>query len=76
MKLRQKEAEQKRQRKKHLSGRSRKRRLRTVSPKKSPRAGAQQRGKVGRSHLADSESRSSEEEDAHSLKLGHKRGRK
>ncbi|XP_060107390.1 zinc finger protein 512 [Heteronotia binoei] len=76
MKLRQKEGEQKRQRKKHLSNRSRKRRLRTVSPKKSPRAGAEQRGKVGRSHLGDCESRSSEEEDAHPLKLDHKRGRK
>ncbi|XP_015272350.1 PREDICTED: zinc finger protein 512 [Gekko japonicus] len=76
MKLRQKETEQKRQRKKHLSSRGRKKRLRTASPKKSPRPGAEQRGKVGRSHPADSESRTSEEEDAHPLKLGHKRGRK
>ncbi|XP_054845471.1 zinc finger protein 512 isoform X2 [Eublepharis macularius] len=80
MKLQQKGAEQKRQRKKHLSSRSRKRRLRTVSPKKSPRSGTEQnqlRGKAGRSHLADSESRSSEEDDAsHPLKLSHKKGRK
>ncbi|KAL8184162.1 UNVERIFIED_CONTAM: hypothetical protein K2H54_008027 [Gekko kuhli] len=76
MKLQQKETEQKRQRKKHLSGRGRKKRLRTASPKKSPRAGPEQRGKVGRSHPADSESRTSEEEDTHPLKLGHKRGRK
>nr|XP_056708271.1 zinc finger protein 512 [Euleptes europaea] len=79
MKLRQKGAEQKRQRKKHLGSRSRKRRPRTVSPKKSPRAGAQQsqqRGKAGLSHPADSESRSSEEDDAHPPKHGHKKGRK
>ncbi|XP_077185801.1 zinc finger protein 512 isoform X2 [Paroedura picta] len=76
MKMWQREGEQKRQRKKYLSSRSRKKRLRTVSPKKAPRAGVEQKGKGGRSHLVDSESRSSGEEDAHPLKPGHKRGRK
>ncbi|XP_048371476.1 zinc finger protein 512 isoform X2 [Sphaerodactylus townsendi] len=74
MKLQQKGTEQKRQRKKNLTSRSCKRRPKT---KKSPRAGAeqsQQRGRTGRSHLAGSES--SEEDDAHPVKPGHKKGRK
>ncbi|KAJ6661293.1 hypothetical protein lerEdw1_015430 [Lerista edwardsae] len=78
MKLRQKEAEQKRQRKRHTL--SRKRTQRTASSKKPPKVapeqGRRRQHKAGRSPAADSESRSSEEDSPQPLKLSHKRGRK
>ncbi|XP_044277012.1 zinc finger protein 512 isoform X2 [Varanus komodoensis] len=76
VKLQQVEAEPKRQRKKRLSSRSRKRRPRLVSPKKAPRLGLEhsrrQAAKVARPQPPDCESRSSEEEGAPTLKLGHR----
>uniref|UniRef100_A0A8D2LNE9 Zinc finger protein 512 n=1 Tax=Varanus komodoensis TaxID=61221 RepID=A0A8D2LNE9_VARKO len=80
VKLQQVEAEPKRQRKKRLSSRSRKRRPRLVSPKKAPRLGLEhsrrQAAKVARPQPPDCESRSSEEEGAPTLKLGHRRVKK
>uniref|UniRef100_A0A8C3RTY0 Zinc finger protein 512 n=1 Tax=Chelydra serpentina TaxID=8475 RepID=A0A8C3RTY0_CHESE len=66
MKIRQREDEQRKQRKKRTAARSRKKRPGTVSAKKLLGAGAERsrrRSKRGRSQLVDSESRSSEEEE-------------
>ncbi|XP_066483051.1 zinc finger protein 512 isoform X2 [Tiliqua scincoides] len=78
MKLQRKEAEQKRQRKRHAL--SRKRTQRTVSPKKPPKIapeqGRRRQLKAGRSPVADSESRSSEEDSLQPLKHSQRRGKK
>ncbi|XP_077668360.1 zinc finger protein 512 isoform X4 [Eretmochelys imbricata] len=87
MKIRQREDEQRKQRKKRTAARSRKKRSGTVSAKKFLGAGAEKsrrRSKRGRSQLVDSESRSSEEEEeepqaaqrAETPKNIRKRGRK
>ncbi|EMP37896.1 hypothetical protein UY3_04878, partial [Chelonia mydas] len=87
MKIRQREDEQRKQRKKRTAARSRKKRPGTVSAKKFLGAGAEKsrrRSKRGRSQLVDSESRSSEEEEeepqaaqrAETPKNIRKRGRK
>ncbi|XP_074845199.1 zinc finger protein 512 isoform X2 [Carettochelys insculpta] len=66
MKIRQREDEQRKQRKKYTAARIRKKRPGIVSPKKLPGVGAERsrrRNKRGHSQLVDSESRSSEEEE-------------
>uniref|UniRef100_A0A674IP23 Zinc finger protein 512 n=1 Tax=Terrapene triunguis TaxID=2587831 RepID=A0A674IP23_9SAUR len=87
MKIRQREDEQRKQRKKRTAARSRKKRPGTVSAKKLLGAGAERsrrRSKRGHSQLGDNESRSSEEEEeepqaaqrAETPKTIRKRGRK
>ncbi|XP_044867404.1 zinc finger protein 512 isoform X2 [Mauremys mutica] len=87
MKIRQREDEQRKQRKKCIAARSRKKRPGIVSAKKLLGAGAERsrrRSKRGHSQLVDNESRSSEEEEeepqaaqrAETPKTIRKRGRK
>uniref|UniRef100_A0A452I4G6 Zinc finger protein 512 n=1 Tax=Gopherus agassizii TaxID=38772 RepID=A0A452I4G6_9SAUR len=88
MKIRQREDEQRKQRKKRIAARSRKKRPGTVSAKKLLGTGAERsrrRSKRGHSQLVDTESRSSEEEEeeepqaaqrAETPKTMRKRGRK